>query len=48
MCVEVLIIFDYNSLTHFSKVIILVPKDSSLRGLFNGISFDISSILAEI
>ena len=42
-------IFNYNSLTHFPKVIILVPKDSSLRELFNGIiSFNISSTLAEI
>ena len=42
-------IFNYNSLTHFPKVIILVPKDSSLQELFNGIiSFDICSTLAEI
>ena len=42
-------IFNYNSLTHFPKVISLVPKDSSLRELFNGIiSFNISSTLAEI
>ena len=42
-------IFEYNSLIPFPKVIILVPKDSSLRELFNGvISFDISSVLAEI
>ena len=41
--------FNYNSLAHFPEVIILVPKDSSLQELFNGIiSFDISSTLAEI
>ena len=28
-------VFDCNSLTHFSKIIILVPKDSSLRELYN-------------
>ena len=44
-----LYIIDYNSLTHCSKVIILVPNDSSLQQLFNGIiSFDICSTLAEI
>ena len=44
-----LYIINYISLSHFPKVIILVPKDSSLRELFSGvISFDINSILAEI
>ena len=42
-------LYDYNLLTHYPRVIILVPKDLSLQELFNGIlSFDTGSILAEI
>jgi len=42
-------IIDYNSLTQDVKVIILVPKDLSLKGLSNGIlSFGVGIILAEI